>query len=201
MSNLTLYSANPSRGFMNQWILAELDVPYELKLLDLDAEQHKQPDCLDINPMGKVPALVHGDTIVTEASAISMYLADVFPEKGLSVDSSSKLRGSYLRWCFYAPVTIEPAIVSKAFGLTHPDYQPFADIEVVAETLRQALTGREFIVGNRLTAADIAVGSAIYWGLELMPVLPKLPELVDYWQRLAERPAWKASVDGGYQAP
>ena len=93
-------------------------------------------------------------------------------------------------------MTIEPAIVSKAFGLTHPDYQPFADIEVVAETLRLALDGKKFIVGNRFTAADIAIGSAIYWGLELMPVLPRHPELVEYWERLAERPAWKSTMGG-----
>jgi len=102
-----------------------------------------------------------------------------------------------LRWCFYGPVAIEPALVSKAFGLTHPDYQPFADIEVVADTLRAALAGREFIVGDSFTAADVAIGSAIYWGLELMPVLPRHPELVDYWTRLAERPAWKTTMGEG----
>lgn len=196
MTDLTLFSAAPSRGFMNQWLLAELDVPYELKLLDLDAEQHKEAEYLAVNPMGKVPALVHNDLVVTEAAAISMYLADLYPEKGLTVVLDSEDRGSYLRWCFYAPVTIEPAIVSKAFGLTHPDYQPFADIEVVAETLRLALDGKKFIVGNRFTAADIAIGSAIYWGLELMPVLPRHPELVEYWERLAERPAWKSTMGG-----
>ena len=138
MSELTLYSANPSRGFMNQWLLAELDVPYELKRLDLDSEQHKEAAYLEINPMGKVPSLVHDGVVVTEAAAISMYLADFYSDKGLSIEPGSQLRGSYLRWCFYGPVTVEPAIVSKAFGLTHPDYKPFADVEVVAETLRLA---------------------------------------------------------------
>lgn len=196
MTNLTLYSANPSRGFMNQWLLEELGVAYELKLLDLDANQHKEAKYLEINPMGKVPSLVHDGVVVTEAAAISMYLADLYPEKGLSVLPGSALRGPYLRWCFYGPVTIEPALVSKAFGLTHPDYQPFADIEVVADTLRAALAGREFIVGDSFTAADVAIGSAIHWGLELMPVLPRHPELVDYWTRLTARPAWKLTMAG-----
>jgi len=194
MTELTLYTAVPSRGFMNQWLLAELDVPYELKLLDLDKNQHKESDYLAINPMGKVPSLVHDGAVVTEAAAISMYLAELYPAKGLSVAVGSPLRASYLRWCFYGPVTIEPALIAKAFDLTHPDYQAFADVEVVGETLRLALTDREFIVGDSFTAADIAIGSAIYWGLELMPVLPKHPELVSYWTRLAKRPAWKATM-------
>ena len=194
MSDITLYSASPSRGFMNQWLLAELDVPYELKLLDLDANQHKTPEYRALNPMGKVPTLLHNGVVVTEAAAISMYLADLYPEKGLSVAAGSKLRGAFLRWCFYGPVTIEPALIARAFGLSHPDYEPFADIEVVADTLRLALSDREFIVGDSFTAADVAIGSAIYWGLELMPVLPKHSELVDYWTRLAERPAWKSTM-------
>ena len=196
MAELTLYSANPSRGFMNQWLLEELGVPYQLKLLDLDTDEHKSADYLAINPMGKVPALLHGDTLVTEAAAISFYLAEQFAERGLSVDPASPLRGSYLRWCFFAPVTIEPSIVSKAFGLSHPDYKPFADVDVVAQTLRAALADREYIVGDRFTAADIAIGSAIYWGLELMPVLPKHPELVEYWTRLSKRAGWKSSMGG-----
>ena len=196
MSDLTLYSANPSRGITNQWLLEELCVPYNLKLLDLDANEHKTPEYLLINPMGKVPSLCHGEVIVTESAAISMYLAELFPDKGLSIPPDSPLRGQYLRWCFFSPVTIEPAIVSKAFNLTHPDYQPFADVEVVAETLRQAISGRQYVVGDSFTAADIAIGSAIYWGLNLMPVFPKLPELVNYWAGLAARPAWQTVQRG-----
>lgn len=197
MSDLTLYSANPSRGFMNQWLLEELKVSYDLKLLDLDADEHKTAEYLAINPMGKVPTLLHGDATITEAAAINFYLAEQFPAQQLSVALDSPLRGAYLRWCFYAPVTIEPSIVSKAFDLTHPDYKPFADVEAVGETLRLALTGREYIVGDRFTAADVAIGSAVYWGLELMPVLPKHPALIEYWNRLAARPAWKVAMGGG----
>ena len=162
MSTPVLYSANPSRGFMNQWLLEELGVTYELKLLDLDTDEHKSPEYVAINPMGKVPALVHGDTLVTEAAAISFYLAEQFSDGGLSVDPASPLRGSYLRWCFFAPITIEPAIVSRAFGLSHPDYKPFAEPEAVGETLRIALEDREYIVGDHFTAADVAIGSAIF---------------------------------------
>jgi len=194
MPELTLYSASPSRGLTNQWLLEELGVAYELKLLDLESEEHKSPEYLAINPMGKVPALLHGNALVTESAAINFYLAEQFLAGQLAIAPDSPLRGSYLRWCFFAPVTIEPSIVSKAFGLSHPDYQPFADIEVVAETLRLAVAGREYIVGDRFTAADIAIGSAIYWGLELMPVLPKHPELLEYWNGLSHRPAWKVTT-------
>jgi len=197
MPDLTLFSASPSRGFMNQWLLEELGVAYDLRLLDLDANEHKTPEYLDVNSMGKVPALLYGDTLVTEAAAINFFLAEQFPEKSLFIEPSSPLRGSYLRWCFFAPITIEPSIVSKAFGLTHPDYKPFADVETVGETLRLVLSEREFIVGDSFTAADIAIGSAVYWGLELMPVLPRHSELVDYWTRLSRRPAWKAAMGGG----
>jgi len=190
MPDITLFSANPSRGLVNQWLLAEAALPYRLELLDLEKEEHKKPAYLALNPMGKVPTLQHGDVVVTESAAINMYLAELVPEQGLAVPVGSPLRGDYLRWCMFAPVTGEPSIVSTALNLQHPDYQPFADIESVAETLRQAIGTRQYIVGDAFTAADIAVGSLIYWGLNLMPVLPRHVELVEYWERLAQRPSW-----------
>ena len=197
MQEFTLYSANPSRGLVCQWLLAEMQLPHALIELDFDKEEQKSSEYLAINPMGKVPTLVHNlssnkQTIVTETGAICMYLADLYPEKNMSIPVDSPLRGEYLRWCFYAPVSVEPAVVTTALGMTHTDYQPFADVQVIASTLQQALDGREYIVGDHFTAADIAIGSAIYWGLNLMPVLPKHPQLVEYWQRLEQRPAWQS---------
>ncbi|MFT6644346.1 MAG: glutathione S-transferase [Patiriisocius sp.] len=142
MSKLTLYSGNPSRCLTNQWLLAELGLPCQLKLLDLEANEHKSAEYLEINPMGKVPTLQHEDVIVTESAAIALYLAEQLPDKGLSVPVDSPLRGDYLRWCLFSPIKIEPSIVSKAFGLSHPDYKPFTDIETVAETLRLAIGKR-----------------------------------------------------------
>ena len=198
MSELTLYSANPSRGLTNQWLLEELGVSYELKLLNLELNEHKSDEYVAINPMGKVPTLVHGSSIVTECSAINMYLAELFPKMGLSIPAGSVHRGAYLRWCMYAPITAEPALMAKALNLTHPSYEPFADLDSVAETLRLELNGREFIVGESFTAADVAIGSFLYWGFNLIPILPKHEELVEYWQRLSQRPAWQVvseSVD------
>jgi glutathione S-transferase len=120
-----------------------------------------------------------------------MYLAEQFPEQGLDIPKDSTLRSDYLRWMFFAPVTIEPSIVAKAMNYQSEEYQPFADIEVVAETLVAALAGRKYLVGESFSAADVVVGSAVNWGLNMMPVMPKRPELVTYWENLEQRPAWQ----------
>ena len=190
MTDLTLYSATPSRGLANQWLLEELGVAYNLILLDLDLNEHKSDEYTAINPMGKVPALVHGTTVVTESSAINMYLAEQFSDHGLSVSQDSPARGAYLRWCTFAPITAEPSLMAKALNLTHPEYEPFAALDTVAATLRDALRDKDFIVDDRFTAADIAIGSFVYWGFNLIPILPRHPELVDYWERLSQRAAW-----------
>jgi glutathione S-transferase len=193
MTELTLFHAIPSRGLVVHWMLEELNVPYELHMLDLDAEDHKKPEYLAINPMGKVPALRHGEKIVTETAAICTYLAEAFPDAGLQIPVGSPLRADYLRWLFFAPVTAEPSILWQALGCNaaDPDYKPFAELDSVASTLQQALHNGEFIVGDQFTAADVMIGSTLYWGLTLMPVFPKIPELITYWEGLARRPAWQ----------
>lgn len=198
MSDLTLYHAIPSRGFIVRWMLEELGEPYDITLLDLDAQDQKKADYLKINPMGRVPALRHGDKVITESAAICFYLAEAFPNANLSVPVGSPLRADYLRWMFFAPVTAEPAIMWQLLGdiQTPGDYRPFAPIDEVADTLKQTVSGREFIVGHSFTAADVIVGSTIWWGLELMPALPRHPELVSYWQGLEKRPAWQRASEG-----
>lgn len=198
MTDLLLYHAVPSRSMTVHWMLEELGEPYDLHILNLENEDHKTADYLSVNPMGRVPALRHGDTVVTETAAICAYLAEAFPQAELGVPIDSPLRAEYLRWMFFAPVTAEPAVLWKALGkvVTDVDYQPFSDVETVASTLQSAVSGREFIVGDRFTAADVMVGSTIMWGLKLMPVLPKHPELLTYWESLEKRPAWqRANAD------
>ena len=193
MSSLVHYYAVPSRGMVTHWMLEELGQPYENRLLDLSREEHKQPDYLEVNPMGRVPALVHNGRVVTETAAIVAYLADAFPEAGLSVPLDSPDRGEYLRWLFFAPVSAEPAVMWKALGriTTEVDDRPFAEVQEVAETLAGVLSDREYMVGDRFTAADVMIGTTIMWGTQLMPVLPPLPELLAYWDRLSRRPAWQ----------
>jgi glutathione S-transferase len=193
MTDLVLYHAVPSRSMVVRWMLEELGVPYEIELLQLETEDHKREEYLAVNPMGKVPALRHGKTVVTETAAICAYLAEVFPDAGLDVPVGSPLRGDYLRWLFFSPVTVEPAVLWKTLGsvVTDVDYQPFAELDTVARTLQSAVRDREFIVGEHFTAADVMIGSSIMWGLQLMPVMPAHPELVAYWGRLEQRPGWQ----------
>jgi glutathione S-transferase len=193
MTDLTLYHAIPSRSLTVHWMLEELKVPYKLHILDMNADDHKKPEYLAINPMGRVPALRHGDKVMSETAAICTYLAETFPESGLQIPIDSPSRAEYLKWMFFAPVTAEPSILWQALQLkaADPDYKPFADLDDVAATLQQALNGKEFIVGDKFTAADVMIGSTLFWGLNLMPVLPKLPELTSYWERLEKREAWQ----------
>lgn len=195
MSNLVLYYAVPSRGMTVHWMLEEIGEPYETRLLSLEKDEHKTPDFLAINPMGRVPVLVHGDVIVTETAAICAYLAESFPDAGLNVPLDSPDRGAYLRWLFFAPVSAEPSILWESLGkiTTERDYKPFADIADVAKTLAAAVKNKEFIVDGHFTAADVMIGSTIMWGTQLMPVLPQLTELTEYWGRLEQRKAWRRS--------
>lgn len=194
MSELVLYHAVPSRSITTHWMLEELGVPYRIELLSLEAEEHKRPEYLAINPLGKVPALKHGDVVVTETAAICAYLADAFPEAGLNVPVGAPERGEYLRWLFLAPVTLEPAVLWRTLDVPkNTEYQPFADLDAVAAMLADALRGRRFIVGDHFTAADVMIGASIMWGTQLMPVMPKHPELLDYWKGLEQRPAWQRS--------
>ena len=193
MTDLTLYHAIPSRSLTVHWMLEELKVPYDLHILDMNAEDHKKPEYLAINPMGRVPALRHGDKVMSETAAICTYLAEVFPDSGLQIPIDSPSRADYLKWMFFAPVTAEPSVLWRALELkaANPDYKPFADLDDVAATLQQALKGKEFIVGDKFTAADVMIGSTLFWGLNLMPVFPELPELTSYWERLGRREAWQ----------
>jgi glutathione S-transferase len=195
MSGLTLYLAKPSRGLVVKWMLEELGVEYSEKVRNLENKDHKTPEFLALNPMGRVPVLTHGDIIVTESTAICVYLAELFPGQGMEVPVGSPLRAAYLRWLFFAPVSAEPAILWQAPGASATgDYQPFASVEDIAQTLCEAVRGKEYVLEDRFTTVDVILGSSIYWGLELMPVLPKHPELVEYWGQLAKRDAWQRAI-------
>jgi glutathione S-transferase len=188
---LKLYYASPSRASVTMWMLEEVGEPYEIELLSLrNGDQHK-PEYLAINPMGKVPTLVDGDTIVSEVSATCCYLADAYPKPGLAPAVSDKLRGPYLKWLFFVPSCIEPAILDKAMNRPPPPRSTagWADYDTVVEVLRDA-TGKAspYLLGERFTAADVVVGASLRWTMKFK-LLPELPEFVAYTQRLAERPA------------
>jgi glutathione S-transferase len=131
--------------------------------------------------------------IGAETAAICTYLAEVFPDAGLQIPVGLALRADYLRWLFFAPVTAEPSVLWQALGCTSadPDYKPFTELDSIASTLQQALHNKQYIVGDQFTAADVMIGSTLFWGLTLMPVFPKIPELITYWEGLEKRAAWQ----------
>ncbi|MBC7471436.1 MAG: glutathione S-transferase family protein [Ramlibacter sp.] len=189
MNELTLYTNPMSRGRIVRWMLEETGTPYDTVLLDFGSTM-KEAAFLAINPMGKVPVIQHGDTVVTEAAAICAYLADAFPEKKLAPPLDQ--RGAYYRWLFFAAGPMEAAVTAKALGLLAPADKSgmagYGSFEQTIDTLERAVAGREFIAGDRFTAADVYVGSQIGWGL-LFGTIEKRAAFTEYVGRLQARPA------------
>lgn len=192
MADELVFYTNPmSRGRIVRWMLEEIGRPYRTELLEFGTTM-KAPSYLAINPMGKVPAIRHGDTVVTECGAICAYLADVFPEAGLAPPPGDRLRGPYYRWMFFAAGPVEAAVSNKALGFEVPPdrrgtvgYGSLAD---VMNALESAVSGHDYIVGDRFTAADIYVGSQIGWGM-MFGTIEKRPAFERYWARIGSRPA------------
>ena len=188
---LVLYTHPMSRGRIARWMLEEVGQPYRTEILEYGTTM-KAPGYLATNPMGKVPAIRHGDTVVTETAAICAYLADAFPEAGLAPPPGDRLRGPYYRWMFFAAGPLEAAVTNKAFGFEVPQerrgmagYGSFAD---VMNTLEAAVSGPEYLVGDRFSAADVYVGSHIGWGLRF-GTIEKRPTFERYVEGIAARPA------------
>ncbi|MDO8800504.1 glutathione S-transferase family protein [Phenylobacterium sp.] len=191
MSDQLVFYTNPmSRGRIIRWLMEEVGQPYETQVLDFPAM--KAPAYLAVNPMGKVPAIKHGDTVITECAAICAYMADAFPEAGLAPPVGSKLRGEYYRWLFFAAGPLEAAITVKSLGFEVPaDQQASAgwgSFGAVMDTLEKALTGREYLAGDRFTAADLYVGAHLGWGLQFGSIEAR-PVFKAYSDRMAGRPA------------
>lgn len=186
--NLTLFHWAPSRSMTARWMLEEVGEPYDIELVDIT--KGASADYLAVNPMGKVPALRHGDTIVTETAAICCHLADAFPDSGLAPPVGDPRRGPYLKWLFYGPSCVEPAMVHKAMGWPDASRSTlgWGSYDDVIAVLRNAVAGRRYIVGETFTAADVVIGAGIAWGLQFK-LLPELPELVAYSDGLSQRPA------------
>jgi glutathione S-transferase len=192
MSDELVFYTNPmSRGRVVRWMLEEVGQPYRTELLEYGTTM-KAPEYLAFNPMGKVPTLRHGATVVTEAAAICCYLADAFPEAGLAPPSGDRLRGPYYRWLFFAAGPLEAATTNKAFGFEVPaerkgmaGYGSLADVLAVLEA---AVAERAYLVGERFTAADLYVGSHLGWGMQF-GTIERRPAFERYVARLSTRPA------------
>lgn len=189
MEDLILYSNPMSRGRIARWMLEEVGAPYRVEMLAY-GEAMKSPDFRAINAMGKVPTIVHSGAVVTECAAICAYLADAFPQAGLAPAPAD--RAAYYRWLFFAAGPLEAAVSNKALGVVLPPERErmvgYGNYALVLDTLETALAGRDFIAGDRFTAADVYVGAHLQWGLQFGSI-EKRPVFESYAEKLAARPA------------
>lgn len=193
-SQVIFYTNPMSRGRIVRWMLEELGQPYETRVLDYGPPM-KSPDYLAINPMGKVPAIKHGDAVVTEAAACCAYLAAAFPEAGLAPAPGTPESAAYFRWMFFAAGPGEAAITNASFGFELPDDPQargragYGSLEAVADALAAMLSdGRDYVTGGSFSAADVYVGSQILWG-RMFGTLPDRSDFAAYAERLRARPA------------
>jgi glutathione S-transferase len=198
MPKLTLYHAAPSRSSIVHWMLEELGEPYEIHLVSFKKGENLQPEYLAVNPMGKVPALRHGDAVVTEAAAICTYLADEFPQARLNVPVGNPRRGVYLKWLFFGPSCVEPAMMDRAFPRREAPPRAalgFGDYDTVIEVLAKAAAAADpYLMGEQFTAADVVIGSGLRWGT-MFKLVPERPEFTAYLARWAERPALRRATE------
>jgi glutathione S-transferase len=185
---LTLYTNPQSRGRIARWMLEEVGEPYEARLLDFGPGM-RTPEYLAINPMAKVPALVHDGRVVTEVAAILCYLADAFPQAGLMPED----RGGFYRWMFFGAGPVEYAVTNKSMGWEALDLQAqgrmgYGSFERVVETLKGVLASRDYLCDGRFSVVDVYLGSQVGFGL-LSGSIPAEPEFQAYWDRLKDRPA------------
>jgi glutathione S-transferase len=188
---LVLYYNPQSRARMAHWMLEEVGAPYRIELVRFDKREHKTDRYLALNPMGKLPTLVHRGTVVTEASAIFAYLADSFPQAGLAPPVDSPQRGTYYRWLFFAASTLEYAAFDKSANRTSdtPGRIGYGTYEDTLGALEKAVTPGPYILGDKFSAADIYVGSQIGWGLMTKSIEAR-PAFVAYSGRLMSRPSF-----------
>ena len=189
-SELRLYTHPMSRGRIARWMLEETGVPYETVVLEFGTTM-KDASFLAVNPMGKVPTIQHGDTVVTEAAAICAYLADCFPAAKLGPPPGGA-RADYYRWMFFAAGPLEQMTTHKALSVSVPTEKRgmvgYGSPEDVLNALEHAVEGRRYIAGDRFSAADVYVGSQIGWGLQF-GTIEKRPAIEAYWNGLKDRPA------------
>lgn len=188
---LTLYYNPMSRGRIVHWMLEEIGAPYELKTLDWAKKEHKTPEYLKLNPMGKIPTLVHRGVVVTEAPAILAYLADAFPQAGLAPAVDSPERGTYYRWLFFAASCVEYALIDKTYPraktpeASHIGYGTYED---TVNTLEKAVSNG-FILG-KFSAVDVFIASQIGWTMRSGALEPR-PAFEKYVKLCTDRPAFK----------
>ena len=197
-SQLTFFTNPRSRGRIVRWMLEEVGEPYESQVIEY-GEAMKSPEYLAINPMGKVPAIQHGDQVVTECAAICAYLAATFPEVGLQ--PAQEHLGAYYRWLFYTSGPFESAINDRMLGVTvAAEIQPavgYGNFDTAVDVLASHLASHEYVAGPAFSAADVYVGSHVSFSLAMNAIDPR-PAFEEYAQRVTNRDAYRrvSEIDG-----
>ena len=191
MADLKFYTNPMSRGQTIRWMLEEVGQPYDTEILDYASTMKAEP-YLSVNPMGKVPAIVHKGKVVTEVAAICCYLADAFPQAGLAPAPAD--RADYYRWIFFCSGPVEAAFSNKAVGWEPSDEQRrmfgYGNYDLATSTLEKAIAGKEYIAADHFTAADLFVGAMVNFMLTFKLLEPK-PVFTDYVKRMTDRDAYR----------
>ena len=188
--HVTFFHAPQSRSAGALVLLEELGADYELHVLNLKQGDQRKADYLKVNPMGKVPAVVHDGALVTEQGAVYAYLADLYPEAGLAPAIGDPLRGPYLRWLFYYGSSFEPALIDRSMKRepAPASTSPYGDFDTMLKTLTDQLAAGPFLLGERFTAADVLWGTALRW-TTMFKLVPETPVIAGYIARVVARPA------------
>jgi glutathione S-transferase len=197
---ITLFHSPQTRSSGILTLLEELGAPYTIRALDMKAGEQRQSGYLAINPMGKVPAILHGDALITEQVAIGIYLADLFPGAGITPAIGEALRGPYLRWYVFYAACFEPALVDKALKREPgpPAMVPYGDVDTTVRAVVEQLSKGPWLLGERFTAADVLWGTALTWmvGFGLVEPVAAVKAYIDRWNA---RPSVRrtAEIDAG----
>lgn len=187
---LTFFHSPNTRSSGTLILLKELNAEFELRVLNMKANEQRGSEYLAINPMGKVPAIKHGDELITEQVAIFLYLTALYPETNLAPAIGDPLRGSYLRWMVFYASCFEPAIVDRAHNRepVPPISSPYGDFDTILNTLTDRLSKGDYFLGDKFTALDVLWGTALTWVM-MFELIPMLPVIKTYTDRINARPS------------
>jgi glutathione S-transferase len=196
---IVFYHWPRSRARMVHWMLEEVGVPYRVQLINLEQGEHKTPAFLAVNPMGKLPVIVHRGTVITETGAIITFLADEYPAAGLAPPVGEPARGAYLRWMFFAAACVDPAMIDRMLERPVPERVGavgYGRYEHVLDVLEKTLTPGPYLQGERFSAADLYLGSQLGFGLMTKALEPR-PAFQAYLARVTARPAYARALAQG----
>lgn len=198
---IILYHAPHARSSATLTLLEELGAPYELHVLNMKAGEQRQSAYLAINPLGKVPAIRHRGTLITEQVAIFLFLADLFPKAGLAPAVGDPLRGPYLRWMVYYASCFEPALVDQAMKREPAPLamSPYGDFDTMLGTIVERFADSPYLLGDVFSAADVLWGTAFQW-VTMFKMIPENPIVASYVARVTARPSFAkvAALDTGW---